>query len=259
MENLDPVQHLVEVVRRLRGPGGCPWDREQTHASLRGDLLEEAYEVVDAINRKDDANLKEELGDLLLQSVFHSQIAEDEKRFTFQEVAESICEKLIRRHPHVFGDATAENSEQVLVQWDAIKRGERDPEESVLGEIPAALPSLMRAEKVQKRAARVGFDWPKSADVLEKVREEIGEIETEIAAGDAAKTGEEIGDLLFSIVNLARHLKVEPEVALQAATDKFIRRFHGMEKAAKLRGEKMDGMSLDQLEELWTTAKRESA
>lgn len=256
MENLSPIDQLVEIVRRLRAPGGCPWDREQTHESLRGGLVEETYEVIDAINRKDDANLREELGDLLLQAVFHAQIATEGGRFTFDQVAAEISEKLIRRHPHVFGDADARDSDEVLKQWDAIKRSEKPASTSVLGEIPGALPALIRAEKVQKRAGRVGFDWTEAGPVFDKVREELDEIAGAWADGNQEKLADELGDLLFAAVNLARHLKVEPEMALQAATDKFVRRFHAMEKAVIQAGGKVEETSADDLEMVWEQVKR---
>src|SRR5476649_787086 len=205
-----PIQQLRAIVARLRAPDGCPWDREQTHASLRAGLIEEAYEVVEAINQSDDANLCEELGDLLLQPVFHAQIAAEEGRFNLDDVARSIVEKLLRRHPHVFGEDRCADSAEVLRKWDDIKRAEKgERATSALDGISGGLPALMRAEKVQKKAARVGFDWSEVAPVVAKIREELAEVEAEVSAGAAPKIEEEIGDLLFSVVNLARKLKVD--------------------------------------------------
>lgn len=254
-------EQLREVVAKLRGPGGCPWDHEQTHASLRGGLLEEAYEVVAAIDASDDANLREELGDLLLQVVFHSQIAHEEGRFTLDEVAREISTKLVRRHPHVFGSENLANSQAVLVRWDEIKRAEKgaDHTASVLDGIPLGLPALLHAEKVQKKAGKVGFDWDAAEPILEKVREELAEVEKAMQSGEHAKIEEEIGDLLFATVNLARKLKVEAEVALRGATEKFARRFRRMETLARERGLQMKGMSLAALDEIWDEVKREGS
>lgn len=252
-----PIQQLRAIVAALRAPGGCQWDIEQTHASLRAGLIEEAYEVVEAINTNDDANLKEELGDLLLQPIFHAQIAEEEGRFTMDDVARSIVEKLLRRHPHVFGEDQCADSAEVLKKWDDIKRAEKgDRATSALDGISGGLPALMRAEKVQKKAARVGFDWSEAAPVVEKIREELAEVEAEVSAGNTAKIEEEIGDLLFSVVNLARKLKVDGETALQSATDKFSTRFRKVESLAKERGLAMEKMTLAELDTLWDEVKR---
>ena len=242
-------------------PGGCPWDREQTHASLRGGLLEEAYEVVTAIDSSDDANLREELGDLLLQVVFHSQIAAEDGRFTLDDVAAGIGEKLVRRHPHVFGDESAASAGAVVMRWDEIKRaGKRRSAAplSLLDGITAGLPSLLHAEKVQKRAAKVGFDWTETAPVIAKVREELAELESAVASGDRSSVEDELGDLLFSVVNLARRLKVEPEVALRASTEKFIRRFRAVEALAKNRSLVLGDMSLAEMDLLWDEVKKSS-
>jgi MazG family protein len=254
--HLSGIDQLVDIVAKLRGPGGCPWDREQTHTTLRAGLLEEAYEVVEAINNSDDANLREELGDLLLQSVFHAQIAREEGRFDFDAVARGIAAKLIRRHPHVFGDDACADSDAVLKRWDEIKRAEKgDRAESVLDGIPGGLPALLHAEKVQKKAARIGFDWPDAAPVFGKVREELAEIEAEVATGNADAIEDEIGDLLFSVVNLARKLHVNGETALQRATGKFAARFREVEKLGRERGVKLEGMSLAELDVLWDEVK----
>lgn len=249
------VDQLLEIVAKLRGPGGCPWDREQTHASLRAGLLEEAYEVVAAIDAQDDANLREELGDLLLQSVFHAQLATEAGRFTFDDVAREIAAKLVRRHPHVFGDASCANSAEVLQRWDEIKRAEKDaPAASVLDGGPTGLPALMHAAKVQKKAAKVGFDWPDAAPVFEKVREELAELES--AGSEVAKVEDELGDLLFSVVNLARKLHLDAEVALSHATAKFTARFQQIERLAKERGLALEKQTLAELDVLWDEVKR---
>ncbi len=255
--DLPGLEQLREIVAKLRGPGGCPWDREQTHATLRGGLLEEAYEVVAAIDSGDDANLREELGDLLLQVVFHSSLAEETGRFTLDEVAREITAKLVRRHPHVFGDETMDDSGAVLKRWDEIKRAEKGAEAaSLLDGLPVGLPALLHAEKVQKRAAKVGFDWSEAGPVLEKVREELAETEKAMASGNWIEMEEEIGDLLFAVVNLARKLRIETEVALYAATEKFSRRFRQMEEAARERGLKMEGMTLAEMDVIWDEVKR---
>jgi MazG family protein len=258
--DLAGIDQLIDIVAKLRGPGGCPWDHEQTHASLRAGLIEEAYEVVEAINSGDDANLREELGDLLLQSVFHAQIATEEGRFNFDDVARSISEKLVRRHPHVFGEDRCADSAEVLRKWDDIKRAEKGGQgekiPSALDGISSGLPALMRAEKVQKKAARVGFDWSEAAPVVAKIREELAEVEAELPAGTSAKIEEEIGDLLFSVVNLARKLKVDGETALQRATDKFSSRFRAVEGLARERGIVLEKLTLAELDVLWDEVKR---
>src|SRR4051812_12037955 len=256
---LPPVEQLRDVVAKLRGPGGCPWDREQTHATLRGGLLEEAYEVVAAIDSRDDENLREELGDLLLQVIFHSQLAAEEERFGFDDVAREIAEKLVRRHPHVFGAESAETSAAVLVKWDEIKRAEKGAagEASLLDGLPVGLPALLHAHKVQKKAAKVGFDWTDAPPILAKVREEIAELEEAIASGSAAEVEGELGDLLFSVVNLTRHLHVEAEVALSGSTQKFSSRFRAMEALARERGLELGKMTLEEMDVLWEEVKQQ--
>jgi MazG family protein len=255
---LPPLQQLRGIVAQLRGPGGCPWDREQSHASLRGGLLEEAYEVVEAIDAADDANLREELGDLLLQVVFHSQLAEEEGRFDFDDCARAISEKLVRRHPHVYAAESAANSSAVLKRWDQIKREEKGAPEhhSILEGISEGLPALLHAEKIQKRAGKVGLDWAEAAPVIEKVREELAEVEHAITGENQGEIEKEIGDLLFAVVNLARKLRVEPEVALRRATRKFATRFRAVETMARERGLQMEQMTLAELDVLWDEVKR---
>lgn len=253
-----PIDELRKIVARLRAPDGCPWDREQTHASLRSDMIEEAYEAVEAIEEGDDAHFREELGDLLLQVVMHSQIASETSRFTFDEVAAEIATKLVRRHPHVFGEADAKNTEAVLKQWDAIKRAEKGNQAtSLLDGVSGALPALLHAEKITKRAARAGFDWENAVQVVGKIREELAETEEAIEQGDPDKIEEEMGDLLFATVNFSRKLKVEPEVALRRATGKFSRRFRALETALKERGRKPEDCTLAEMDVIWDEIKRQ--
>jgi len=254
---ISSIGRLRKIVARLRAPDGCPWDREQTHASLRGDLLEEAYEVVETIDSGDDGHFREELGDLLLQVVMHSQIAAEEGRFDFDEVADLIADKLVRRHPHVFGDTKLGDTEAVLKQWDEIKRQERGAERSAMDGVSQALPALMRAAKVQKRAARVGFDWDDLEGVREKIREEATEVEEELKSGDVEGIAGEIGDMIFSVVNLARKAKVEPEIALQHATRKFEARFREVEARVLSDGGRMEERTLAELDAIWDAVKRQ--
>ena len=252
------IDQLTEIVAKLRGPGGCPWDREQTHATLRAGLLEEAHEVVAAIDNRDDANLREELGDLLLQSVFHAQLASEEGRFTFDDVAREIATKLVRRHPHVFAADHCADSAAVLQRWEEIKRAEKgDAPASALDGIPGGLPALMLAQKTQKNAARLGFDWPDAAPVFEKLHEEIAELRAELAAPAApsANIEDELGDLLFTVVNLARKLHLDAETALHRATRKFAARFRAVEQLATARGLVLEKMPLPELDALWDEVK----
>jgi len=249
------LDRLHEIVSRLRAPGGCPWDREQTHASLRAALIEECYEVVDAINRSDDSNLREELGDLLLHVVFHSQLAEERGVFAFDEVAADICEKLVRRHPHVFGDGTAADTDEMLQRWEQIKRQEKGDGASIVDERDSAQPALMRAQNVQKKAARVGFDWKQADEVFLKLEEEIAELRAAIAEGHKEAVEDEMGDLLFTVVNLSRKLKVDAEMALSGSTTKFIRRFQCVEASLAADGRAVENTSLVELEVRWNQAK----
>jgi MazG family protein len=255
--SLPAIEQLKLVVAQLRAPDGCPWDKEQTHTSLRAGLLEEAYEVVAAIDAKDDLNLKEELGDLLLQVVFHSQIAREEGRFDLEAVAAGIVEKLVRRHPHVFEEETVLDSAEVLVRWEEIKKAEKGGKSQVsaLDGVSPGLPSLQYAAKIQKRAAQSGFDWDAVIPVLEKVREELVEVEESLKEGGATLE-EELGDLLFSVVNLTRKLEIDAEVALHGATQKFSRRFQSVEALAAERGITMKEESLEFLDLLWEEVKR---
>lgn len=252
----DAIAELRAVVHRLRAPGGCPWDREQTHETLIPHLLEEAYEVAEAIRNGDMPHLREELGDLLLQPVLHAEIAAETGAFDLDAIARELTEKLIRRHPHVFGDASVNDSEGVLTQWDAIKREEKGTQrESILHGISHGLPALIRAQKLQKKAAKVGFDWPDAAPVLDKIREEADEIAEEIASGDKRATSEEVGDLLFSVVNLARKLGVDAESALVAANAKFEQRFGKVEEKLAAQGRQLKECSLAELDAVWEEVK----
>ncbi|MDX2079151.1 MAG: nucleoside triphosphate pyrophosphohydrolase [Terrimicrobiaceae bacterium] len=252
---MNSIDRLREIVARLRAPDGCPWDREQTHASLRGALVEECYEVIDAIERSDDANLREELGDLLLHVVMHAQMAGERGAFALEEVAAGVCEKMIRRHPHVFGDRLAENSTEVLRQWEQIKREEKGGQAGVLDHLPTSLPALLRAQNAQKKAARVGFDWPSIEPVFDKLREETAEVREAMAGDDPDATEAEIGDLLFSAVNLARKAGVDAETALAAATNRFIERFRFIEARATAEGRRVEEMSLEEMDRHWEDAK----
>lgn len=254
---LDP---LMEVMKRLLGPEGCPWDREQTHASLKKYLIEETYEVIDAIDEQNMHKLCEELGDLLLQVVFHASLAEARGDFTINQVIEGITEKLIRRHPHVFGDTRVENAGEVIRNWEAIKQGEGGGEaarRSLLAGVPRCLPSLQRAQKVQGKAALVGFDWPDAEGAAGKLKEEWEEVRAAWAAGDGKALALELGDLLFAAVNVARLLKVDAEEALRSAVDRFSRRFRFMEEEAARRGTDLRSLTLEELDGLWDMAKQQ--
>lgn len=248
---------LCEIVAQLRAPGGCPWDREQTHQSLVPGLLEEAYEVAEAIRTNDEANLREELGDLLLQVVMHSEIAAETGRFTIEEVAREIGEKLVRRHPHVFGQSEARDTGAVLQQWDAIKRTEKNSgDRSYFSGLTRALPALMLAQKTQTKAARVGFDWSEIGAVIAKVEEELSEAKEALAAQEPDAIAEELGDLLFAVVNLVRKSKLDAETVMAAATEKFIARFHAMECELEKQGRKLGEADLAELDEIWNRVKQ---
>lgn len=251
----EPLARLRAIVGVLRSPQGCPWDREQTHESLRAGLLEEACEAIDAITRADDANMREELGDLLLQVVFHADLAAERGAFTLDDAAQHICDKLVRRHPHVFGDVDAADTNAVLRQWEQIKLEEKGENASVMDGIPRALPALVRAANVQKKASRVGFDWPDASGVIDKFREEVAELSAEMAGGDAKRLEHEIGDILFTAVNMARKLGVEPELALEHANQRFIARFRHMEQSIASSGRKLESLTPDELDKLWEQAK----
>jgi MazG family protein len=258
------IAELLAIMRRLRDPnGGCPWDLEQDFSTIAPYTIEEAYEVASAIEAKDYAGLKDELGDLLLQVVFHAQMADEAKLFGFDNVVRAICDKMVRRHPHVFAAGGASTAEAVSEAWDEIKRRERTDKPKagggLLDDVPRALPALMRAIKLQNRAAEVGFDWPSAVTVTEKIAEETRELAEAAASKTPAKVAEEFGDLLFAMANLARHLKLDPEDALRAANAKFVRRFRAIEQALGAQGRKPEDASLDEMELLWQQAKKNEA
>lgn len=259
MTHLPHTARLLEIMAQLRNPnGGCPWDLEQDFGTIAPYTIEEAYEVAEAIASGDRDALRGELGDLLLQVVFHSQMANEEGSFTFEDVAAAINEKMVRRHPHVFGDATIADAQAQTANWEAIKADERkgaSADTSALADVPAALPALMRAQKLQARAARVGFDWPTHEGVRAKIREELAEVEDAITRGDRRQIAEEMGDLLFAVVNLARFMGVDAETALRDANQKFNRRFRAVETGITAQGRLMKDATLDEMEALWVAAK----
>ena len=261
---MDPkrsFRDLVSIMDRLRDPGGCPWDREQTFSTLRGYLIEECYEVVDALDREDLPALCEELGDLLFQIVFLAKLASERSAFTVDDVVEEIAAKMVRRHPHVFGDDQVADSAEVLARWEEIKKSEKADARgagrapSVLDGVPAALPALVKAQRLGTKAARVGFDWPDAAAVLGKIDEELDELRAAVAAGDPASTGEEIGDAIFTVVILARRLGVDAEAALAATNAKFIARFARVEEELARRKIPVETAGLTLLDRLWEAAK----
>ena len=254
------VNDLIDIVEILRSPGGCPWDIEQDHKSIRRDFLEETYEVIEAINKDDRDGLLEELGDVLLQVVFHTQIEREKNSFDLNDVADGVCKKMIERHPHVFSNVNAETSEQVLENWDVIKKqtkSQKSQTESMLS-IPREFPALMRADKVQKKAAKVGFDWDSVEGAFDKVSEELEELKEAVTMGVVENANEELGDLLFSVVNVSRFISVDSEEALTKATDKFIDRFSKVEKMAEEKGINMKETELSELDKLWDEAKKVS-
>ncbi|MGA2138932.1 MAG: nucleoside triphosphate pyrophosphohydrolase [Verrucomicrobiia bacterium] len=250
------IARLLEIMARLRGPGGCPWDREQTHQSIRHNLIEECYEAIEALDSGKMDAFKDELGDLLLQVVFHSQMASEDGTFDFDAVAKSINEKLVRRHPHVFGKTKADNSAAVLQQWEAIKKSEKNAESIVhLEDLPTHLPALLKADKVQRKVARVGFDWKHVKDVVAKIEEEVRELKGALASKNRKQFEEEIGDLLFAVVNLARFENLQAEELLNRATTKFVKRFQQIEKAVHASGRRLEDCTLKELDALWESAK----
>lgn len=253
-----PYQRLVEVMARLRAEDGCPWDRQQTHESLRGYLIEEAYEVLETIDQGRHHELCGELGDVLLQIAFHAQLAAEAGRFTMDDVCRAIVAKLIHRHPHVFGETRVHDAAEVLTNWERLKReekGEAAEAHSVVDGVPVHLPALLRAQRIQTRAARVGFDWDRIEGPLDKVQEEFAELRTDWERGDRAKVEEELGDLLFSLVNVSRFLKVNPEDALRQAVVKFERRFRAVEQAFREQGRELSSATLAEMDEVWERVK----
>lgn len=252
------IDDLLEIMRDLRKPGGCPWDREQDHHSIRNDFIEETYEAIDAIDRESTVDMCEELGDVLLQVVFHSQIEAEKNGFDFQDVCDGICKKLIERHPHVFGEISVKNSREVLENWDTIKQKSKHQTTftDTLKSVPMSFPALMRADKVQKRAKKAGFDWDNVKDASQKLDEELEEFKEALLENDGTHAEEEFGDLLFSMVNVSRFMGINSEKALHAATDKFINRFEKTEIIAQKKGIDMKKSSLETLDRLWEEAKR---
>ena len=251
------INDLVEIMRLLRAPGGCPWDAEQTHESIKKNLIEETYEVVEAINKQDNELLCEELGDLLMQVVFHACMETEKGVFDFDDVCNGVCQKLVERHPHVFGETKISGVEDVLTNWDDIKRkskGQKTTTQSMLS-VPRELPALMRATKLQKKAADVGFDWNDVSGALDKLQEEIDELRQAVENKDDENMNEELGDVLFSAVNVSRFIKSDAEEALTAASDKFLARFTTVEKLADERGIDMKYSTIEELDKLWDEAK----
>src|SRR5437870_1178644 len=251
---LSTFDRLCEIVAQLRAPDGCPWDREQTNESLLPALIEEAYEVAGAVRAEDDANFREELGDLLLLIIMHAEIAREANRFNIQNVLSDVTKKLVRRHPHVFGKSDARDSGAVLKQWESIKRAEKTGKHYLDG-LPAALPALVRAQKAQSKAARVNFDWSELRDVVAKIEEETAETKSAIASQDRRAIEDEIGDLLFAVVNLARKCKLDAESALQTGTDKFVARFTRLEDELLARGKRLGDVDLAELDQIWNRVK----
>ncbi len=251
-KNTEPIEKFLKIVRRLRKE--CPWDREQTHKSIRHSLIEETYEVIEAIDQNDADELKKELGDLLLHVVLHAVMAEEEKSFTLGDVIDSISEKMIRRHPHVFGNIVAEDSHEVKKNWEHIKMTEG--RKSVIDGVPKEMPALLRALRIQEKASKVGFDWKKKRDVWKKVDEEIKELASAERSKNQAHIEEEFGDLLFSLVNYSRFIVVNPEFALKESINKFSKRFHHIEKELQLRGKQIGAVSMKEMDEIWDAKKK---
>lgn len=255
--NYSTFDDLLNIMRRLRGPGGCPWDAEQTHESLTRYLLEETYEVIEAIDTKSPEHLKEELGDLLLQPVFHAAIAEEAGYFAMADVIQSLCDKLVRRHPHVFGDLQISDSDAQVENWERIKKAEKGKERpSALSGVPPHLPALLKAQKITEKASRVGFDWEHADQVFAKVMEELHEFEEAWEGGDETRMEDELGDLLFAIVNLGRFLSLNPEEALRKTINRFQRRFQYVEENLQSQGKKMNETPLAEMDHLWEEAKK---
>lgn len=249
---------LVEIMKFLRAPDGCPWDRVQTHESIRSNLIEETYEVIEAIDTKDNELMKEELGDVLLQVVFHSEMAEEDGAFNIDDVIHDVCHKLVIRHPHVFGDVKADNSEEALASWNDVKmktKSQKKQSEAMLS-VSRALPSLMRATKIQQKAAKVGFDWADVSGAMDKVDEEYCELKEAVNNGSEAEMAEELGDLLFSVVNVSRFIGVDSEKALYDACDKFTERFQEVEKLCEERNIDMESATVCELDSLWEEVKK---
>lgn len=246
---------LVNILKTLRAPNGCPWDKEQTLFSLKEHLIEETYELVDALDNKDIENIKEELGDLLLHVIFHANIAEEDKLFTLEDVIETISEKMIRRHPHVFGNTNVNNSDDVILKWDEIKKQEKQERVSIFDSVSKGLPSMQKSHEYQEKARKVGFDWKKSEDCMEKIFEEFDEFQNAIKSGNLQEIEHEMGDLFFSIINMSRFLKVNPDNSLRNANNRFYNRFQYIEKKLLENGKKPEESTLEEMDQLWNDAK----
>jgi tetrapyrrole methylase family protein/MazG family protein len=253
----EAIKRLEDIISVLRSDEGCPWDRAQTHKSIRSCLLEEAYEAADAIDKEDFDNLEEELGDILLQVIFHASLANDEHRFDLRSIANRECDKMLRRHPHVFLNKNTESVDKALEKWENVKRNERgtSTHTETLKNVPDALPALIRSYKIQKKAAEVGFDWKDVRDAFSKIKEETSELLEIYQSGEATRIKEEVGDLLFAVVNVARFLGVNPEEALNLTSSKFIDRFAFIEESASVHGKRLEEMSLEEMDKLWEKAK----
>jgi tetrapyrrole methylase family protein/MazG family protein len=252
--SVEEFARLVEIIARLRGPDGCPWDKKQTHTSLREYLLQESYEVLEALDEADHKKLCQEMGDLMLQIILHSQIASENREFTLQQVLHNINAKLVRRHPHVFGDTRAAGVEEVSHNWEAIKKGERSPGTSMLGSVPRHMPALAYSQEIQRRVAQIGFDWKNIDGVIEKLAEEVKELQK---AEGPDERSDEFGDLFFTLANVARRMGIDPEASLRQANSKFYRRFNWMEKYCRERGLELGQLCFDDQNALWEKAKRE--
>lgn len=252
---LEAVGRLLSIVDELREK--CPWDRVQTFESLRNNTIEETYELIDAIGEGDAQEIKKELGDLLLHIVFYSKIGSESGDFTLEDVANGICDKLIYRHPHVFGEVVVDDSRQVMENWEQLKQRETDRKKGVMSGVPKSMPSMVKAFRISQKASSSGFDWQKPSDVWDKVKEEVAEIECEIVSADQERRTEEFGDLFFALVNAARLYGVDPEAALESCNKKFIRRFESMEQSVRQQGKQMKEFSAEELEQMWRRAKRE--
>lgn len=252
---MDSLQRLIDIMARLRSANGCPWDKEQTKESLKPYLIEEAYEVLEAIDENDPEKLKEELGDLLFQIIFHCQLTSEINHFTIDDVIQRIADKIIGRHPHVFGDARFESPEEVKRQWHERKKEEGKFRESILDGVPKNLPALLRSQRLQSRVSKVGFDWEKTEDVLDKVDEELSELKAAVSTGSKKDIEEELGDILFVLVNVSRFTGISAEEALKKTNNKYIKRFRYIEKSAKEAGRNLSEMTLEEMDRLWDDAK----
>lgn len=255
---MKPIDDFIKTVAKLRSPNGCPWDKEQTHKSLKRYLIEETYEAIDAIDKNDLAALKEELGDVLLQVVLHAQIASEKKKFSFNDIAKSINKKMISRHPHVFSNTKVKNTEEVMINWEKLKNKEKPVSKDIFENIPKSLPALLKGLKVSKKAAKVGFEWQNKAELLKKLKDEADELLTACKSNNKAKQEEELGDLLFMLVNLSRWYKLDPEESLNKGIKKFINRFNKVQKYANKNTKKsLEQLSALELNKLWEKVKRE--